>query len=157
MIVLLAVVLLVAAGSPAPAPAPEPQAAASPITLTRATIQTHRQAIVSEAMDLDPRETEVFWPLYREYRLAMSKVDDRLAALLARYLGSYPDLSPALAGQILDESLSLEEARTQLRRQYVSRLRRVLPDRQVARFVQVERRLDAVVNAELAERVPLVE
>jgi hypothetical protein len=32
-----------------------------------------------------------------------------------------------------------------------------LPDRQVARFFQVENKLDAIVNAELAERVPLVE
>jgi hypothetical protein len=39
----------------------------------------------------------------------------------------------------------------------VSRFRKVLPDRAVARFFQIERKLDAVVNAELAERVPLVE
>jgi hypothetical protein len=62
-----------------------------------------------------------------------------------------------MAGQLLDESLSIEEARTQVRRQYMSRFRRMLPDRQVARFFQVETKLDAVVNAELAERVPLVE
>jgi hypothetical protein len=87
----------------------------------------------------------------------MGKVNDRFVRLLTRYLDSYPDLSDAMAGQLLDESLSIEEARTQVRRQYMSRFRRMLPDRQVARFFQVETKLDAVVNAELAERVPLVE
>jgi len=58
---------------------------------------------------------------------------------------------------LLDETLSLEEARSKVRREYVSRFRKVLPDRAVARFFQIERKLDAVVNAELAERVPLVE
>ena len=124
---------------------------------TRAWVQTHRQAIVSEAMDLDPGQIQAFWPLYREYRLAMGKLDDRLVSLLARHLEHDPERSDATAGQWLDESLGLEEARSQIRRAYVSRFRKVLADRQVARLFQVETRLDAVVNAEITERVPLVE
>jgi hypothetical protein len=160
--VLFAVALSVAVtGGPglAQSPGPEPSAKPTeePFALTRASIQTQRQAIVSEALDLDARQTQTFWPLYREYRLAMGKVNDRFVRLLTRYLDSYPDLSDAMAGQLLDESLSIEEARTQVRRQYMSRFRRMLPDRQVARFFQVETKLDAVVNAELAERVPLGE
>jgi hypothetical protein len=77
--------------------------------------------------------------------------------MLTKYLEHYPNLSETLAGQLLDETLSLEEARSKVRREYVSRFRKVLPDRAVARFFQIERKLDAVVNAELAERVPLVE
>lgn len=124
---------------------------------TRAWIQTHRQAIVSVAMDLDPGQIQAFWPLYREYRLAMGQLDDRFVSLLARSLEHEPDRSDATAARWLDESLGIEEARTQVRREYVSRFRKVLADRQVARLFQVETTLDAVVNAELAERVPLVE
>jgi hypothetical protein len=138
-------------------PSDDTPGASGPFALTRASILAQRQAIVGEAMDLDPRQTQAFWPLYREYRLAIGKVNDRYVSLLTRYLDSYPDLPDAVAGQLLDESLSIEEARTQERRQYLSRFRKVLPDRQVARFFQVESKLDAVVNAELAQRVPLVE
>ncbi len=170
-IVLLGIALItVAAAGPGQAQTPRAEPSAKPaagggdtegvsgqLALTRASIQTHRQAIVTEAIDLDPRQTQAFWPLYREYRLAMGKVNDRFVKLLARYLENYPHLPDTLAGQLLDESLSIEEARNQVRRQYVSRFRKVLPDRQVARFFQVENKLDAIVNAELAERVPLVE
>ena len=171
--VLLAAVLLTAvAARPSLAQAPGSESPSKPaetspsapsdeladqLRLTRASIQTHRQAIVTEAMDLDERQTQTFWPLYRDYRLAMAKVDDRLVRLLGRYLESYPNLSEATAGQLLDETLSIEEARNQVRREWVSRFRKVLPDRTVARFFQIERKLDAIVTAELAERVPLVE
>jgi hypothetical protein len=82
---------------------------------------------------------------------------DARPSMLTKYLEHYPNLSETLAGQLLDETLSLEEARSKVGREYVSRFRKVLPDRAVARFFQIERKLDAVVNAELAERVPLVE
>lgn len=160
----------VAGGAPGPAqttspdpsatpaePSGDPLGVSAPFALTRASVQTRRQAIVGEAMDLDPQQTQAFWPLYREYRLAMGKVNDRFVNLLARYLDSYPDLTDAVAAQLIDESLSIEEARTQVRRQYLPRFRKLLADRQVARFFQVENKLDAVVNAELAQQVPLVE
>jgi hypothetical protein len=170
-LVLIALVLLTAAApalaqSTAPEPSAKPaegptqaerDALANQVSLTRAAIQTQRQAIVTEAMDLDPQQTQAFWPLYREYREAMGKVNDRTVKLLSQYLQAYPNLSDATAAQLLDESLSIEEARQQVKRQYVARLRKVLPERQVARFFQVENKLDAIVNAELAERVPLVE
>jgi len=43
------------------------------IHLTRVAIQAGRQAIVTEAMDLTPRDGD-FWPLYREYRLDAAKM-----------------------------------------------------------------------------------
>jgi hypothetical protein len=170
-IVLLAVTLIVTLGrgpSLAQAPSPEPSAkpaertgesegASDQFALTRASIQTHRQAIVGEAMDLDERQAQTFWPLYRDYRVAMGKVNDRYVSVLTRYLEHYPDLPDSLARQLIDEQLSIEQARNQVRRQYVLRFRQLLPDRQVARFFQVEHKLDAIIGAELAERVPLVE
>jgi hypothetical protein len=139
--------------SPSAAPSSSPEE----FKLTRAAIQAQRQAIVSEAMDLDAAQTQIFWPLYRDYRLAIGKVDDRVVALLTRYLDAYPNLSDTQASQLLDEMISIEDARNNVKREYIARFRKVLPDRTVARFFQVERKLDSVVNAELAERVPLVE
>jgi hypothetical protein len=140
-----------------PAASPESGAFADELALTRASIEARRQAIVSMAMDLDQRQTRAFWPLYGEYRAEMGKVNDRMVSMLTTYLDNYPDLSETLAGQLLDEALRIEQARASIRTKYMSRLRKVLPDRKVARFFQVDHKLEAVINAELAERVPLVE
>src|SRR5262245_10365178 len=45
------------------------------VELTRAAIQVRRQALVTAAMDLDPKQADGFWPLYRDYRAEMAKVN----------------------------------------------------------------------------------
>lgn len=144
--------------APAPA-APQSQDAgdsASEIALTRAVIQVQRQAIVTMAMDLDEKEARAFWPLYREYRLAMGKVGDRLVNVITTYADNYPDISDEMASKLLNEYLAIEKARTSVKSKYVPRFRKILPARKVARFFQVDNKLDAAINAELAEQVPLV-
>ena len=44
-------------------------------------------------MDLRPRKSEAFWPLYREYRIEMAKVGDRVSKLLVDYAGQYDTLT----------------------------------------------------------------
>jgi hypothetical protein len=140
-------------------PAAEPGAASEDITsdveLTRASIQLRRQALVTAAMDLTPKEAEAFWPLYREYRMEMAKVGDRLSKLLVQYAGQYDTLTDAQAVTIMDEYLGIEKAKNSVKGKYVSRFRKVLPARKVMRFFQIDNKLDAVINAELASIVPL--
>ena len=125
------------------------------IELTRAAIQVRRQAIVTAAMDLEPKEADLFWPLYREYRTAMAQVNDRLVRLLVGYLESYESLSDAAATKMLNEYLSIERARTSVKTKYVPRFTKMIPSRKVARFFQVDNKLDAVINADLAYLIPL--
>jgi hypothetical protein len=127
----------------------------SDIELTRAAIQVRRQAIVTAVMDLESKEADTFWPLYREYRLAMATVNDRFVKLLVGYLGSYDKLTDEAATKMLDEALSIDRARNDVKKKFVSRFGKQLPAKKVARFFQVENKLDAVVNAELAQLVPL--
>jgi len=170
MIVAGMTVLVMAVGNPcahaqtAPAPAPaQPGATAddndgdlmSDLALTRAAIQVRRQALVTSAMDLDDKEAQVFWPLYRDYRQAMAKVGDRTTNLIVSYLGTYENLSDDAAKRMLDEYLRIEKERTAVKTKYVSRFRKIMPQRKVARFFQVENKLDAFMNAELAQMIPL--
>jgi hypothetical protein len=154
----------VAAQTPGSLPAPEqpgqqeatPEHPTSEIELTRAAIQVRRQAIVTSVMDLQPREADAFWPLYREYRLEMAKVNDRLVKLILQYGESYDTLSDEQATRILDEALAIEKARTNVKAKYVSRFRKVLPTRKVTRFFQADNKLDVLIAADLAAGIPLV-
>jgi hypothetical protein len=146
------------------APAQQPGATASPdadedltsdLALTRASIQLRRQAIVTAVMDLAPKEAEAFWPLYREYRLEMAKVGDRASKLLVQYTEQYDNLTDEQAKNIMKEWLSVEKAKTGVKSKYVSRFEKILPARKVMRFFQADNKLDAVINAQLAQIVPL--
>jgi len=125
------------------------------IELTRAAIQVRRQALVTAAMDLQASEADIFWPLYREYRTAMAKVNDRFAKLVVSYMQQYDELSDAEAARIMDEYLGIERDRTGVKAKFVPRFKQKLPARKVARFFQVDNKLDAILNADLATMIPL--
>ena len=153
------------AQAPAPGQEAKPQEAkpedakpdiTSDIELTRAAIQLKRQAIVTRAMDLKEAEAQVFWPLYRDYRLEMFKVNDRYTTALVTYLDNYENLSDQLAEKLLNDYLSIEKARLDVKAKYVPRFRKVMPSKKVARFFQVDNKLDALINADLASQIPLV-
>jgi hypothetical protein len=125
------------------------------IALTRTGIQARRQAIVTAAMDLTSEESEAFWPLYRDYRTDMAKVDDRLVDLILVYAGNYDSLSDELAKRLVTDYLDIERARLDVKSQYVPRFERVIPARKVTRFFQVDNKLDKRIQAELAAEIPL--
>jgi hypothetical protein len=166
LVIVMAGALCVSAEQPptsAPPPgasAPSPPEAAgvditSDVELTRAAIQLRRQALVTAVMDLAPKEAEEFWPLYREYRMEMAKVGDRLSRLLVQYSEQYDSLTDEEAVKIMEEYISIERAKNRVKRNFVARFRKILPARKVMRFFQADNKLDALVNAELASIVPL--
>jgi hypothetical protein len=146
------------AGPPAAATAPSDVVSGEildEIALTRAAIQTRRQAIVTSAMDLTAPESQAFWPLYRDYRTDMAKVDDRLVNLIIVYAGNYNSLTDDMAAKLLTDYLDIERARLDTKTQYVPRFLGVLPATKVARFYQVDNKLDKKIQAELAAEIPL--
>jgi hypothetical protein len=126
------------------------------IQLTRTLITAERQAIVTKAMDLTPEEMQTFWPLYREYRLDAAKVADRVVALISAYADAYQDLSDAAADKLLVDFVNIEKARARLKEKYLPRFKKVLPARKVARFYQLENKLDITILNEMAQNIPLV-
>jgi len=125
------------------------------IRLTREMINNERQALVTQAMDLTPSEMQHFWPLYREYRLAALKVGDRIAAMITTYADNYQNLTDPVADKLLTEFVRIEEQRARLKAQYLPKFKKVLSPKKVARFYQIENKLDTVLLAELAEAIPL--
>jgi hypothetical protein len=127
----------------------------SDLELTRASIQLRRQTIVTSVMDLTPKEADAFWPLYREYRLEMAKVGDRISKMLVEYSEQYDTLTDEQASKIINEWLSVDRAMTSVKSKYVPRFQKIIPTRKVMRFFQADNKLDAIFKAELASVVPL--
>lgn len=129
------------------------------VELTRASIQSDRKGIVSQYMDLTPEESESFWPLYKEYRSEATKLNDQLTKLILDYGDRYrkQDISDQQAEQMLSDYLVLEQDKLDLRQDYVTKFQEVLPAIKVTRYFQLENKMDAVVDYNLAGNIPLVE
>ncbi len=128
----------------------------SDIELTRAVIQTERQAIVSHALELTDAQSERFWPLFREYQLERAKISDRRVKIIVDYAEHYPNVTSDEAKGMIDGYLDILSDELKLRKRFLSRFRKVLPEIKVTRFYQVENKLDAAINMELAKSIPLV-
>ena len=64
------------------------------IELTRAVIETQRQAIIAKNMELTEAESEEFWPAFRSYRGELAKLGDRTGAMIKNYAESFNPRKP---------------------------------------------------------------
>lgn len=135
--------------------APAFSQSATDIELTRAQIQTDRQAIIAEAMKLTDDESLAFWPAYRDYRMDMARLGDRLVKVITEFTAADANLTDEQATRLLDEYLDIKAKDVSVKKKYVGVFRKLLPAPKVTRFFQLENKLDAVVNFELAATIPL--
>ena len=144
------------AQQPAPPASAEAQKEAmEDLQFARAELASARQALITQAMDLTPAEMEGFWPLYRAYRQDAAKIGDRILALIQRYAANYDTLTDPTADKLVTDFVKVEQARARLKATYLPKFKKVLPAKKVARFYQVENKLDLLILAEMAEQIPL--
>jgi hypothetical protein len=123
----------------------------------RADLQAERTKIVAANLQLTEPEAAKFWPLYNEYRGKNSQIGDRAIAVINDFAANYDALSDEKAKDLLKRQLDIEEDRLKLQRSYVGKFEKVLPPKKVARYYQIERKLDAMVAYEAAKSIPLAQ
>jgi hypothetical protein len=126
------------------------------VELTRSAIQAERQAILAANLDLAEKESAVFWPLYEEYRQALESAIDTRVDLLNRYFASYETLNDEEAIALLDQHLAWKKEVLKIRSAYAKKMRKALSGRTVARFFQIENKMDVIVEYEMAAEIPLI-
>jgi len=120
-------------------------------------IRANRKALVAVNLELSPEEADKFWPLYDRYQKEISAIGDRVVAIVDEYTATFRDLSNDKALQLMESYLAAEAERLQVRRAYLGEFAKVLPGRTVARFYQVENKMDAVLRYDLAATIPVVD
>lgn len=126
------------------------------IAVGRAEVKAGRTAVVAEALQLTDEEGKTFWPLYREYWVAMDKINDGLVKLVLEYTDVHPNVPEELARQMLKDYTELERKRVATRTAYLNKVAKTLTAVKALRLAQVENRLDLNVRLQLVNAVPLV-
>ena len=157
LILLFAIIVSGLVVSVAPAQDTASQSSNSQQRLDIAAARAQRKAIVGQNMYLTEEQAKVFWPLYDAYERRMDKIEDRHIREITNYVASYKTLTDANANQKLDEVLSIQQARLQTQQEYVPKFRAVLPGVVVTRFFQIDNKLRAMVQCNIAQIVPLAQ
>ena len=122
----------------------------------REKVRADKKLVVALALDLSESEAQGFWPVYGAYQSDMVAHYDRVAKLISDYSTAYQKMTDETATQLLGEFLALQSDHAALLQRYVPRFQRVLPPRKVARFYQVENKIRAMLDYQLAQDIPLV-
>jgi len=156
---LLATALIL--GVSAPALRAEPPAGEQPVeadlTILLNAIRANRKAMVAINLQLTDEEAAKFWPVYERYQKEINELGDRLVALIEDYTVSFGDMADEKAMKIVGDYLDIEADRVKVRRAYVDEFAKTLPGRKVARFYQIENKMDAVIRYDLASTIPVID
>jgi len=159
--ILLAALAICAAGL---ASAQTPQAATpsqadvdKAIAQLRADAAKDVNAIIGASMNFTSDEAAKFWPLYKPYETQRKALMDERLAIIKEYAANYTTMSDAKAAELAQRALALEEKGAAAKRSFMAELQKVLPGKTVARFYQVNTRIDLLRDLWFARDVPLVQ
>ncbi len=127
------------------------------IAVSRRMINDKRNTSLAFNMSFTETEREAFWPLYRQYRDAMSNVGTLQLDVVIDYANHHDSMTEEKARELLDRSLIYEEQAIKVKQLYVTRFRRILPNIKVTRLMQIEGRMDAAIKLKISEGIPLME
>lgn len=134
-----------------------PATPADNMQILRDKLKADKKLVVAEAMNMTEKEATAFWPVYETYQKDISALNDRTIKLLQDYVHDYGAMTDASAKGMVDSFLKIEKDRIGLMTSYRPKFQKVLPEVKVARYYQIENKIRAVVNYELASEIPLAE
>ena len=122
-------------------------------------IKADKKLLVSANMDLTESEAKAFWPVYDAYQKDLMGINKRIAKLIDSYAADYQanTFTDMKAEKLTAEYVDIQKAESDLQSSYAQKLGKVLPPKKALRYLQIENKIRAVINYELAAEIPLVD
>lgn len=119
-------------------------------------IRADKKLLVAANMNLTEAEAKGFWPIYEEFQNELATLNRRTGETIKQYAATGGNVPPATANAILDEFLSIEKGRLAMYEKFRARFAGVLPAPKLVRYYQIENKIRAVIQYELAAEIPLM-
>ena len=128
----------------------------------RQAVRADKKAFVAATLKLTDAEAKRFWPIYDAYQRDLDVVNRRRVLALTTLAGRDRPMSDIYARNLAAELLASDEAEIKLRRTLQNRLmsrtpgRVVMPPTKAARYLQLESKIRAYEDYDIAVNFPLV-
>jgi hypothetical protein len=132
---------------------------ASDMEILRQKIKADKKLVVAANMQLTDAEGKNFWPIYDAYQKDLQGINQRTGVLVTDYADAYNKgpVTDETAKKLLTEMMAIESAEMKLKSTYVPRLEKAIPEMKVARYIQIENKIRAIIRYEMATQIPLVQ
>lgn len=108
-------------------------------------------------MILTPDEATKFWPIYDQYIHETTGINDARWSLMKDYSANYEKMTDELAADYMKKAAAIDQQLVALREKYVPMFEKVVFVQKTARWYQIDRRLDLMINLQLSAMVPMVD
>lgn len=125
--------------------------------MLRSDIRTEKVAVIKQVMQFTHDEDAAFWPIYREYEVELTRLNDDLVKLVETYANVYDKLTAETANDLVVKSLDIESRRTALKQKYFAKFKAAVPPRTAARFMQVENQIQLLLDLQIAASLPVLQ
>jgi hypothetical protein len=127
------------------------------IALMRQDIRSQKKQLVAANLSLTDTEATKFWPLYDQYTAELSKINDTKYAVIKEYANNWGSITDPQVLDLTKRYMNVDLSVAQLRLKYLPVFQTVLPGKKVGTFFQIERRLQMMIDLQLASQLPLVQ
>jgi hypothetical protein len=125
------------------------------IAMLRSNLRANRKQVIADNMKLTDSEAEKFWPIYDQYVNELVNINNAKYALIKEYVQN-TNMTEEQADSLTKKWLTVDESVVQLRLKYIPIFRRGLSAKGTALFFQIDRRVQMLIDLQLASLLPLM-
>jgi hypothetical protein len=126
------------------------------IAMLRSNLRSNRKQVIADNMRLTDSEAEKFWPIYDQYVNELVNINNAKYALIKEYVQN-TNMTEEQADSLTKKWLTVDESVVQLRLKYIPIFRRELSAKRTALFFQIDRRVQMLIDLQLASLLPLMQ
>ena len=127
------------------------------IQMLRKDIRSQRKQIIAANMKFSEAEAEKFWPVYEQYVSDLVKLNGTKYALIKQYIQTQGALTDTEAASAVNQWVNVDESVAELRKKYIPIFGKVLSPKSTALFYQLDRRVQLMIDLQLASSIPMIE
>ena len=125
------------------------------IQLLRQDLRAQKQQLIAQNLPMTESEAIKLWAIYNRYGDELRQINDEKYRLVREYGEHWPTMTDEQALIYIRRWLEVDEQVQQLRLKYVPEVSQVLPGKKAATFFQLDRRINMMIDIQLASQLPL--
>ena len=116
-----------------------------------------KMALIEDAMALSEENGAIFWPLYKQYDVEASKLNQFRIDYLNDYVRQVENITDEQVDEFLKQTNTFSKKMASLKSKYYKLMKKELSSKIAIRFILVEEYIQTAVKYELLETLPWVE
>jgi Spy/CpxP family protein refolding chaperone len=126
------------------------------VAYLQSTYGMDKRELVADHMKITKAESAAFWKVYDKYEAARQKIGKKRINNINEYAKNYSSLSDAKATELVNKSLEINAAFTNLQKSTFKEMAKAVSPVRAAQFIQIELFIENILRTEIADEIPLI-